>query len=114
AAEFAHTHAAGEAERTRTRLDQLKTDNQADEARLNELADLTESTQRKRESLVALLNESSEGRLYKKLADDIAKLEAEIEQLRDRATRLDGGLGKRIKSARGWMEQVHKAPLDPV
>lgn len=114
AAEFAHLHAAEETERTRARLDQLKIDNQADEARLGELAELTESTQRKRESLLALLNESSDGRLYKKLADDISRLEAEIEQLRDRATRLDGGLGKRIKAARSWMEQVHKAPLDPI
>ncbi|MBB5353033.1 hypothetical protein HNR46_003286 [Haloferula luteola] len=114
AAEFAHEHAAGEAERTRVRLEQLKTDNQSDEARLAELAELSEETQRKREAIMALLNESSEGRLYKKLADDIAKLEGEIELLRDRATRLDGGLGKRIRAARGWMEQVSKAPLDPM
>jgi uncharacterized protein YPO0396 len=114
AAEFAHVHATEDAEKTRSRLDKLKIDNQADESRLEELTELTTTSQRKKESLTALLNESSEGRLYKKLADDIAKLEAEIEQLRDRATRLDGGLGKRIKSARAWMEQVHKAPLDPI
>ncbi len=114
AAEFAHVHAAGEAEQTRERLEKLKIDNQVDEARLAEIAELTEAGNRKRESLQALLNESSEGRLYKKLADDIAKLEGEIEQLRDKAHKLDGGLGKRIKSARGWMDQVGKAPLDPI
>jgi uncharacterized protein YPO0396 len=112
-AEFAHVHAIEEVEQTGERLEKLKTDNQADEARLSELADLSESGKLKRETLVALLNESSEGRLYKKLADDIAKLESEIEQLRDRAHRLETGLGKRLKAARGWMEQVGKAPLHP-
>lgn len=113
AAEFAHVHAAAEVATTRTRLEKLKEDNQADEQRLEELAELTGSGQKKKETLLALLNESSEGRLYKKLADDITKLETEIQQLRERAARLDSGLGKRIKAARGWMEQVGKAPLQP-
>ncbi len=113
AAEFSYAHAAAEVATTRTRLEKLKEDNQADEQRLEELAELTGSGQKKKETLLALLNESSEGRLYKKLADDITKLEAEIQQLRERAARLDSGLGKRIKAARGWMEQVDKAPLEP-
>jgi uncharacterized protein YPO0396 len=114
AAEFAHVHAAGEAQQTRERLEKLKVDNQADEARLAEIADLTEAGKRKRETLQALLNESADGRLYNKLVADLTKLEAEIEQLRDRASRLDGGLGKRIKAASAWMVQVEKAPLDPI
>jgi uncharacterized protein YPO0396 len=113
AAEFAHLHAAEEVDHTNERLEKLKADNQADEARLTELAGLSESGKLKRETLVALLNESNEGRLYKKLADDITKLESEIEQLRDRAHRLETGLGKRLKAARAWMEQVGKAPLHP-
>lgn len=113
AAEFACAHATTEAAQTRERLERLKLDNQSDETRLAELAELSEAGKTKRETLVALLNESSEGRLYKKLADDIARLEAEIEQLRDRAHRIETGLGKRLKSARAWMEQVGKAPLEP-
>ena len=114
AAEFGHVHASGEAEQTHERLERLKVDNQADEARLAEIAELTESGTRKREGLQALLNESADGRLYNKLVADLTKLENEIEQLRDRASKLDGGLGKRLKSARAWMEQVGKAPLDPI
>ena len=113
AAEFAHLHAAGEVEETTGRLERLKVANQADENRLEEIAEATEAGNRRRESLATLLNESSDGRLYKKLSDDIVKLEQEIEKLRDIASRLDGGLGKRIKSAKSWMEQVAKAPLHP-
>lgn len=113
AAELAHTHATAEVEQTHQRLERLKADNQTDDARLAELAELSNASKLKRETLVALLNESSEGRLYKKLGDDIAKLEVEIEQLRDRAHRLETGLGKRLKAARAWMEQVGKAPLHP-
>ncbi len=113
AAEFSHIHAAAEAEQAQKRLEKLKAENLADEERLAALADLAETDKRKRESLVAVLHESADGRLYKKLFDDIEKLEKEIEQLRDRATRIDHGLGKRLKQARGWMEQVAKAPLSP-
>lgn len=113
AAEFAHLHSAEEMEQTSRRLEDLKKANQADENRLEELAEATETGNRRRESLSTLLNESSDGRLYKKLSDDIIQLEKEIEKLRDIASRLDGGLGKRIKSARNWMEQVAKAPLHP-
>jgi len=113
AAEFAHIHSAVEVEQTSRRLEDLKKANEKDEARLEELAESIEAGNRRRESLATLLNESSDGRLYKKLSDDIGKLEQEIEKLRDAANRLDGGLGKRIKSARAWMEQVGKAPLHP-
>lgn len=113
AAEFSYEHAKYELDRTQERLERLKVDNRADEERLAELAELTESNVRKRESLQALLNESSEGRLYKKLADDISRLESEIAQLREKAHRVDAGIGKRIKAARQWANQVEKAPLEP-
>jgi hypothetical protein len=113
AAEFAHLHASTEMEQTSHRLSDLRKANEKDELRLEELAELIDSGNRRRESLATLLNESSDGRLYKKLSDDIGKLELEIEKLRDIASRLGNSLGKRIKSAKSWMEQVAKAPLHP-
>lgn len=112
-AEFAHQHAANEEEQTQARLERLKIDNLSDETRLVEVKELSKSARERRESLMGLLNESSDGRLYKKLSDDILKLESEIELLRDKAHRIESGLGKRIKSARAWMAQVAKAPFDP-
>ncbi|MCB1130474.1 MAG: hypothetical protein KDN05_05045 [Verrucomicrobiae bacterium] len=113
AAEYTWKHAANEAATTETRLGKLRDDHAGDEARLEELAALIKDSDMRKEHLNTLLNESTEGRLFKKLSDDIGRLEDEIERLRVLANRIDGGLGKRLKSARAWMEQVSKAPVHP-
>ena len=113
AAEFSWLHAAKEASTVEERLHKLRDDYADDEARFDVLVALIPEATQRRENLVALLNESSDGRLFKKLADDIRKLEDEIERLRGLASKVDGGLGKRIKAARNWMEQVGKAPVHP-
>ena len=113
ATEFSWHHAAKEATTVEERLKKLREDHADDEARLDELDKLIPEATQRREHLVALLNESSDGRLFKKLADDIRKLEDDIDRLRGLASKVDGGLGKRIKSAREWMEQVAKAPVHP-
>lgn len=112
-AEYAWRHAAEETSRTKARLEKLREDHAEDELRFNELVALTQSSETRREHLNTLLNESSEGRLFKKLTDDIVRLEEEIERLRSVAGKVDGGLGKRMKTARAWMEQVAKAPVHP-
>ncbi|MEN9975768.1 MAG: hypothetical protein RLZZ282_1774, partial [Verrucomicrobiota bacterium] len=111
--EFSWHHAAKEAITVETRLNQLREDHADDEARFEELVALIPEATQRRESLMALLNESSDGRLFKKLANDIGKLEDEIQRLRGLASKVDGGLGKRLKSARDWMEQVARAPVHP-
>ncbi|MEI6605294.1 MAG: SbcC/MukB-like Walker B domain-containing protein [Verrucomicrobiota bacterium] len=113
ASEFAWQHATKEASTVEGHLNKLREDHADDETRFEALAALIPEATQRRESLLALLNESSDGRLFKKLADDIRKLEEEIERLRGLASKVDGGLGKRIKSARNWMEQVAKAPVHP-
>jgi hypothetical protein len=113
ASEFGWKHAAQELADNEGKLERLKEENRGDEQRLIELAELTEEAGRRRESLLALLNESSDGRLYKKLVDDIGKLEQEIERLRNSAVKIDSGIGKRLKAARSWMEEVGKLPLQP-
>lgn len=114
AAEFSWKHAAKEAANVSERLERLKEENRGDEERLGELMALIAETTQRREVLLALLNESPDGRLYKKLLDDGTKLEREIERLRDAATKSDHGIGKRLKSARAWMDEVAKAPLQPL
>ncbi len=69
--------------------------------------------QQQREQLAALLNESTEGRLYKKLADEIREMEIEIERLRAIANKIDGGLGNASRPRARWMQQVSKAPVHP-
>jgi hypothetical protein len=113
AAEYSWLHAANEVATVEARLEKLREENAGDEARFNELVGFVADAQQRREQLLALLNESPDGRLYKKLADDIGKLETEIERLRNVAIKIDGNLGKRLKSARSWMDQVGKAPLHP-
>ena len=112
-AEFAWNHAAAEAAKTEERLHKLREDHAEDEARFNELITEIDSANARREHLTSLLNESSEGRLFKKLHNDIVRLEEEIERLRALSTRINGGLAKRMKAARAWMEEVAKAPVHP-
>ncbi|MEX1116204.1 MAG: SbcC/MukB-like Walker B domain-containing protein [Akkermansiaceae bacterium] len=113
AAEHAWEHAAADVTSMETRLAKLKEDFAEDEARLIELTELTDETRKQRERSIALLNESTEGRLYKDLADRIRKLEVDIERLRALASKIDGGLAQRLKSARKWMQDVAKAPVHP-
>ncbi len=112
--EFAWKHASSEREKTQTRLQQLREDYAADESRLLELSGLLEESDTRREDLLALLNESTEGRLFKKLTEEIYALESEIERLRTIRSKIEGGINKRIKDARGWMEKVAKAPVHPM
>ncbi|MEO5912627.1 MAG: SbcC/MukB-like Walker B domain-containing protein [Luteolibacter sp.] len=113
AAEHAWEHAAADVASMESRLTKLREDFAEDEARLAELTSLSTETQRQRERSIALLNESTEGRLYKDLADRIRKLEIEIERLRALASKIDGGLAHRLKAARKWMQDVGKAPVHP-
>jgi uncharacterized protein YPO0396 len=112
-AEYEWKHSAKESADTEARLEKLREDHAEDEARFNELVEVISDSNIRREHLNTLLNESSEGRLFKKLSEDICRLEEEIERLRSIASRIDGGLGKRIKSARAWMAEVAKAPVHP-
>ncbi|MCF7731905.1 MAG: hypothetical protein K9N23_09460 [Akkermansiaceae bacterium] len=113
AAEHAWEHAAADVAAMTTRLVALREEHAEDEARLTDLAGLTVEAGQRREQLMAVLNESTEGRLYRNLMDQGRKLEAEIERLRGLANKIDGGLKHRIKAARRWMQEVAKAPLHP-
>jgi len=113
ASEYSWKHAANELTTTNNRLKKLREDHAEDEARFTELVSLIEESNARRDHLNSLLNESPEGRLFKKLSNDIGKLEEEIDRLRSLANKIDGGMGKRIKAARAWMEQVAKAPVHP-
>ncbi len=113
AAEHGWEHAAAEVDAMETRLAKLREDFAEDEARLSELTELTNETRQQRERSISLLNESTEGRLYKDLADRIRKLEVDIERLRALASKIDGGLTQRLKAARKWMHEVAKAPVHP-
>ena len=113
AAETAWQDAAAQGEAAGAALDRLREEHAADEARLAELADLIEQGEARRDQLTALLNETSEGRLFKNLTEQIQRLEDEIERLGDLASQINGGLAKRIQSAKNWAAQVAKLPLHP-
>lgn len=113
AAETAHRHAEQTAAEARDRLTKLQQEHAEDEARISALTASIAQGESRRDHLTTLLNESSEGRLFKRLHNDIVQLEDEIERLRTLADRVDGGLAKRIQSARNWAARVAKAPLHP-
>jgi uncharacterized protein YPO0396 len=113
-AEFTWKYTSSEREKTHTRLQKLRDDYAADESRLLEIGSLLEESDTRRENLLALLNESTEGRLFKKLTEEIYALESEIERLRSIRNKIEGGISKRIKDARSWMEKVAKAPVHPM
>lgn len=112
-AELALQQAREDVSSMEKRLGQLREQHAADEARLNELEALTSSARDERERLLALLNESAEGRLYKRMADEIREMENEIDRLRAIAAKIEGGLRQRVKSARQWMDEVSHAPVHP-
>jgi len=108
AAETASQHAATDVASIAAHLDKLRVAYAEDEARLLELADLTKEAETRREQLLALLNESADGRLYKELAERIRALETEIERLRDLSNKIDGGLRSRVKHARRWSAELRR------
>ena len=113
AAETAWQHAAADVASMAAHLDKLRAAYAEDERRLAELADLTKEAETRREQLLALLNESSDGRLYKELAERIRALETEIGRLREVSNKIDGGLRLRVKHARRWAAELAKAPVLP-
>lgn len=113
AAENHYDHSSEAVRLHKERLEKLRADFADDEARLTELGELMKNAAEQREQLTALLNESSEGRLYNDLAARIRKLEEEIDRLRIISTKIDSGIGSRLKDARKWMEEMAKAPVEP-
>lgn len=113
AVEMAWEHAAADVASMDGHLGKLRAAFADDERRLAELAGLAAEAETRREELLALLNESSGGRLYKEFAERIRALETEIGRLREVSQKIDGGLRLRVKNARRWMAEVAKAPVDP-
>jgi len=113
AAETAWQHAATDVAAMEKRLAELREAFAEDEKRLEELGQLSQQAAERREQLLALLNESSEGRLYKDLADRIRRLETDIQRLREISWKIDTGLRSRVKNARRWLGEVEKAPVQP-
>jgi uncharacterized protein YPO0396 len=113
ASENLHQHSSEKAHLQTERLEKLRADFAEDEARLTDLGKMIADGAEQRERLSALLNESSEGRLYKDLAARIRKLEEDLERLRDISHKIDTGIGTRLKEARRWMVEMAKAPVEP-
>jgi uncharacterized protein YPO0396 len=113
AAENHYDHSSESVRLHTAHLEKLRADFAEDEARLTELGELMKTAAEQREQFTALLNESSEGRLYNDLAARIRKLQEEIERLRVISTKIDSGIGSRLKDARKWMEDMAKAPVEP-
>ncbi|MFD2255441.1 SbcC/MukB-like Walker B domain-containing protein [Luteolibacter algae] len=113
AAENHHSHAQETVEQHSAHLQRLQDEFAEDEARLQELSGLLGNAEAQRDQLSALLNESSEGRLYNDLAVRTRKLEEDIDRLRAIASRIESGISARLKSARSWIEEMAKAPVEP-
>tara|TARA_B110000037_G_scaffold103434_1_gene120472 strand:+ start:4737 stop:8123 length:3387 start_codon:yes stop_codon:yes gene_type:complete len=113
AAENHHQYTTQNVSLHTSRLEKLRADFAEDEARLTDLGKMISDGAEQRERLSSLLNESSEGRLYKDLAARIRKLEENIERLRAISHKIDTGIGTRLKDARRWMAEMAKAPVEP-
>lgn len=94
-------------------LKALKLENEEDEKRLIEIGEHLEEHQRRRETCTALLNESEEGRFYKRLVDEVEEIQNRLELLRNLATKVDREIGNRLRDSKQWMLDVSKAPCDP-
>ena len=113
AAEMAWEYSAADVASMESRLAELKLAWAGDEARLKELEELAKEGGERRDHLQSLLNESPEGRLYQKLSHDVRLKGEEIDRLNLILSRIENGLGQRMKSARRWLEEIRKAPVTP-
>lgn len=111
AADLHRDHARGLVESMEKKLTDLRDSFAGDEARLKELTELVASRSAERERVLSLMNESSEGRLYRQLTEQCRKLEVEIMQLRELCEKIDSGLRRRVKDAQSWLKEVARAPL---
>ncbi|NWK54996.1 hypothetical protein HW115_05210 [Verrucomicrobiaceae bacterium N1E253] len=94
-------------------LDQLRKENEEDEQRLAEIGELLTEVQRRRDTCTALLNESEEGRFYKRLCDELEEMEKRLEQLRNISAKVDRDIGNRLQQAKQWAQEIAQAPCDP-
>ena len=111
ATELNHEHAHSLVISMEKRLTVLRESFAGDEQRLAELTELIQSHRKEASRLESLLNESSEGRLYKDYAQRVRELEIQIQQLRETAMKLSDRLRKRVKDAKQWQKDVKHAPL---
>ena len=110
-AELHHEHSRALAASAEKRLAELKESFAGDEARLAELEQLIQGGRAERERLLALMHESSEGRLYHQLTEQGRAQEVELMRLRDLCMKVDDRLRKRVKDAKDWLRDVRHAPL---
>jgi len=110
-AELHHEHSRTLAASAEKRLADLKESYAGDEARLAELEQLIQNGRSERERLLALMHESSEGRLYHQLTEQGRAQEAELMRLRELCMKVDDRLRKRVKDAKDWLRDVRRAPL---
>jgi hypothetical protein len=94
-------------------LVRLRQENEADELRITEIGELIIEIQRRRDTCTALLNESEEGRFYKRLCNELEEIENTLERLRSLSTKIDREIGNRLKQANQWIQDVSKAPCEP-
>lgn len=113
-AELSLQHAREDVQSMEKCLGLLREQHAADLARETELEIQITRSRDERERLLALLNESSGGRLYKRMADEIREMETKMEALRAIMSKIEGGLRHRVKSARQWMGEVSRAPVHPM
>ena len=105
-AELHHEHSRALAASAEKRLAELKESFAGDEARLAELEHLIQGGRAERERLLALMHESSEGRLYHQLTEQGRAQEVELMRLRDLCMKVDDRLRKRVKDAKDWLRDV--------
>lgn len=111
ATELNHEHAHSLVTSMEKHLAKLRESFAGDEQRLAELTELIQSHRKEASRLESLLNESSEGRLYKDYAHRVREMESQMLELREKAMKLSDRLRKRVKDAKQWQKDVKHAPL---
>ncbi|WP_009960706.1 SbcC/MukB-like Walker B domain-containing protein [Verrucomicrobium spinosum] len=114
--ELSHEHAKQLVESGEKRLADLKVAHAAEQAQLDELDRQIQQATAERERLLAVLNETSEGRLYGQLSAQVKELEGRVESLSSLQARVEDRLRRRVDNAREWLEKMRAAsivaPLD--
>ncbi|HSJ01440.1 MAG: ATP-binding protein, partial [Verrucomicrobium sp.] len=114
--ELAHEHALQLVESGEKRLAELKVAHAAEQEQLDELDRQIANATSERERLLAVLNETSEGRLYGQLSAQVKEVETRVEMLQHLQARVEDRLRRRVDNAREWLEKMRAAsivaPLD--
>jgi uncharacterized protein YdcH (DUF465 family) len=111
-AQLRHEHMVEQLKTDELRLAKLEAEYADEDKRLKELDEQIPALQERINGLKAVVNETSEGRLYSELKSRNEKLSREISNLSSIGKSLEDALANRLRNARTWSKDLRSLPFE--